>query len=143
MTTEAELDSVRNTNDWFYRALSLADFDAMQRLWLASDDAICIHPGWPPLYGWAAIRESWRSIFQHQGPVHIWPSEVQIQLYGQTAEVTCLENIDSGQIRGAGLVQTRATNIFRLVKVKWKMLEHHAVPVRSEEHHRLDPFSSN
>jgi len=143
MTIEAEQNAVRNANDWFYRALSLADFAAMRRLWLESDDAVCIHPGWPPLYGWPAIRESWQSIFQHQGPLHIWPSEVQVRLYGQTAEVNCLENIDSGQIAGAGLVQTRATNIFRRVKAEWKMLEHHALSVRSQGTQRLDPFSTN
>ena len=52
-------EAILVVNDHFYRALSLADFNAMQRLWLASDEAVCEHPGWPPLLGWPAIRESW------------------------------------------------------------------------------------
>ncbi len=130
-------------NDQFYRALSLADFNAMQRLWLDSDEAVCVHPGWPPLHGWAAIRESWRTIFQNQGPLHVWPTETQVRLFGLTAEVNCLENIDTAQVPGTGVIQTRATNIFRRVDDLWKMLEHHAFPLRSSGVHRLDRFSNN
>jgi len=130
-------------NDQFYRALSLADFNAMQRLWLDSDEAVCVHPGWPPLHGWAAIRESWRAIFQNQGPLHVWPTEAQVRLFGLTAEVNCLENIDTAQVPGTGVIQTRATNIFRRVDDLWKMLEHHAFPLRSSGLQRLDRFSNN
>ena len=130
-------------NDQFYRALSLADFNAMERLWLATDDAVCAHPGRPPLHGWAAIRETWRAIFQNQGPLHIWPSEAQVRLFGLTAQVNCLENIDTARVPGAGVVQTRATNIFRRVDGAWKMLEHHAFPVQSSSVHQLDRFSNN
>ncbi len=130
-------------NDQFYRALSLADFNAMQRLWLDSDEAVCVHPGWPPLHGWAAIRESWRTIFQNQGPLHVWPTETQVRLFGLTAEVNCLENIDTAQVPGTGVIQTRATNIFRRVDDLWKMLEHHAFSLRSSSVHRLDRFSNN
>ena len=38
-------------NQAFYTALSLADFALMQRLWLDSDDAVCLHPGWPAING--------------------------------------------------------------------------------------------
>ena len=55
-------EAVVLANANFYRALSLADFGAMQRVWLASPDAVCVHPGWPPLRGWPDIRESWRGI---------------------------------------------------------------------------------
>jgi ketosteroid isomerase-like protein len=139
----ANAEPVLIVNDQFYRALSLADFNAMARLWLASDEAVCVHPGWPPLRGWPAIRESWRTIFQNQGPLHVWPSEAEVRLFGLTAEVNCLENIDTAQVPGTGVIQTRATNIFRLVNDIWKMLEHHAFPMRSSRVHRLGRFSNN
>lgn len=140
---DAKAEAILIVNEQFYRALSLADFNAMARLWLDSDEAVCVHPGWPPLHGWPAIRESWRTIFQNQGPLHVWPSETQVRVFGQTAEVNCLENIDTAQVPGTGVIQTRATNIFRSVDDLWKMLEHHAFPLRSGSVHGLERFSNN
>jgi len=135
--------AVELANAQFYTALSLADLGAMQRLWVSSSDAICTHPGWRTLYGWPAIRESWQNIFANQGPLHVWPSQVQVRVFGQTAEVQCLENIDSGQVAGAGILQTHATNVFRLVAGEWKILEHHAAPRRANQPQRLERFSRN
>jgi ketosteroid isomerase-like protein len=136
-------DAILIVNERFYRALSLADFSAMEKLWLDSEEAVCVHPGWPPLHGWPAIRESWRSIFQNQGPLHVWPTEAQVRLVGVIAEVICLENIDTAQVPGAGILQTRATNIFRRVDDVWKLLEHHAVPLSVGHVQRPDRFSNN
>ena len=138
-----QTEAVLLANDSFYRALSLADLSAMQRVWLPSEEAVCLHPGWPPLYGWKAIRESWARIFEHQGALHVWPSEAVARLFGQTAEVNCLENIDTARVASASILQTRATNIFRLVKGEWKMLEHHAVSISSGSSGRIERFSSN
>jgi ketosteroid isomerase-like protein len=137
--------AVLAANASFYTALSLADFSLMQRLWLDSPEAVCVHPGWPALHGWDAIRASWEQIFKNQGPLRVWATEVQVRLYGQTAEVTCFENIDMSQVRGSGLLQTRATNVFRLVGGHWKLLEHHALSLPGGEHPRQPPerFSSN
>ena len=115
-------------NSQFYRALSLADLGAMQRVWLDSADAACTHPNAETLHGWESIRESWRAIFENQGPLHVWASDVTVRVYGQTAEVTCLENVDTSRAPGGGLAQARGTNVFRLVIGQWKLLEHHAAP---------------
>ena len=136
-------EAVLLANDSFYRALSLADLGAMQRVWLASEAAVCLHPGWPPLYGWKAIRESWERIFENQGPLHIWASDAAVRLFGQTAEVNCIENIDAARIAGSGILQTRATNIFRLAQRGWKMLEHHAATMPPGSSRRIEQFSSN
>jgi hypothetical protein len=135
-------EAVIRVNDQFYLALSLADFAAMERLWVASADAVCVHPGWPPLYGWEAIRASWRDIFRHQGPLHIWATEARVRIFGRTAEVQCLENMDTGQVAGTVLLQTRAVNVFRAVGVTWKLLEHHAAPAQTAPR-RPERFSSN
>lgn len=135
-------DALLKANDQFYRALSLADLSAMERLWVNTSDAVCQHPGAAPLYGWDAIRASWRSIFEHQGPLRVWATEADVRVFGQTAEVTCLENVDTGQVAGSGVLQTRATNLFRRVGGDWKLLEHHAAPARTGAQ-RLEPFSSN
>lgn len=135
--------AVLAVNATFYTALSLADYGLMERLWLAAPEAVCLHPGWPPLHGWDAISQSWREIFRSQGPLRIWPTEVALRLYGQTAEVNCLENIDMHQVRAAGILQARATNIFRLVTGAWKMLEHHATSLPGGAAQPLGPFSTN
>ncbi len=135
-------DALLTANDQFYRALSLADLSAMTRLWVNTPDAVCQHPGSAPLYGWDAIYASWRSIFEHQGPLRVWATDVRVRVFGQTAEVTCLENVDTGQVAGSGILQTRATNLFRRVGGAWKLLEHHAAPTRTGVQ-RLEPFSAN
>ena len=136
-------NALLTVNASFYTALSLADFNLMQRLWLDTPEAVCVHPGWPPLHGWDDIRVSWQQIFENQGPLRVWPSEIQVRLYGQTAEINCLENIDMSQVRGTGILQTRATNVFRLVDGAWKMLEHHALPMPDGDVQPPDRFSSN
>jgi ketosteroid isomerase-like protein len=130
-------------NQAFYTALSLADLDLMQRLWLPSDDAVCEHPGWPALHGWREILASWRQIFENQGVLHVWPSEVQVRVYGQTAEVNCLENIDMRRVDAAGVLQTRAINIYRQAAGEWKMLAHHALPLPAGRLRPLAPFTPN
>jgi hypothetical protein len=74
--------------------------------------------------------------------LHIWASEAQVRLFGQTAEVHCLENIETGQVAGAALLQTRAVNVFRAVGAAWKILEHHAAPAQTAPR-RPEMFSSN
>jgi ketosteroid isomerase-like protein len=140
---DAVTEAVLAANAHFYRALSLADFSAMQSVWLASPDAVCAHPGQPLVRGWDAIRESWRDIFLQQGLLHVWPTETLVRLYGQTAEVNCFENIDLGQVAGGGLIRARAVNIFRRAAEAWKLLEHHAWPMPHDEPQPLERFSSN
>lgn len=138
MTHEAVLEA----NARFYRALSLADLQVMAGVWVHSEAALCIHPGWQPLQGWAAIRASWEQIFMHQGVLRVWASEVQVRHFGQTAEVACLENIDTGLMSG-GIVQARASNVFRLVDGAWKMLEHHVMGSGARPAYPLERFSGN
>ena len=142
---ESDTQALLTANASFYTALSLADFGLMQRLWLEVPEAVCVHPGWPALHGWDAIRASWQQIFDHQGPLRIWPTEVEVRLYGQTAEISCVENIDMSQVRGTSVLQTRATNVYRLVDGHWKLLEHHAVSMPGGTNRTPPPerFSSN
>ncbi len=138
-----DTEAILLANDAFYRALSLADLPAMTRVWLTAPEAVCAHPGGSVLYGWSAIHASWASIFKNQGPLHVWATEASARLYGETAEVTCLENIDAGLVSGAGILQTRATNVFRRVGADWKILEHHALVAEARAPQRLEPFSAN
>ena len=48
----------------FYAALARADLDGMMAVWSEDEDIVCIHPTGQRMDGHAAIRESWRSIFE-------------------------------------------------------------------------------
>ena len=130
-----------NDNRRFYHALAVADGRAMVRLWLPSPDAVCVHPGQPPLRGWASIQASWRTILPQQGPLHIWPSDVEVTVFGQTAEIHCIENVDAGE--ATGIVRARAINIYRASGRTWKMLEHHARAFEGGTIPLPAPFSHN
>jgi ketosteroid isomerase-like protein len=122
-------EQVAAANARFYRALGSADLEAMSAVWLHSEAATCAHPGWPMIEGWEAIRESWAAIFENQGQFRAWASEVTVHLDDVVAWVTCVENIDASRQLTDVMVQTQATNIFRLVSGQWKMVLHHASPL--------------
>jgi uncharacterized protein (TIGR02246 family) len=124
-----EADAVAAANARFYRALSNADLDGMAALWLHSPQASCIHPGWPMLAGWETIRDSWAAIFRNQGPIRIWPGEVAVHVRGETAWVTCIENIDPSRQLTDVLIQAQATNIFQQAQGQWRLVHHHASPL--------------
>lgn len=140
---DALTEAVLAANTQFYHALSMADYEAMRRVWLEADEAVCAHPGQPPLMGWEAIAASWRTIFEHQGLLYVWPSDLQVRLFGQTAEVLCLENIDVGQAPQGGIVRAQATNLFRRAAGAWKMVEHRVWPLPHSDPQPVGPFSFN
>ncbi len=51
----------------FYAAFSSADIETMKQVWAESPHAVCIHPMSAPLYGHAAIVESWAAILAKGG----------------------------------------------------------------------------
>ena len=61
MTDGAE--EVRVANERFYQAFEQLDVDAMAAAWSHGEHVKCIHPGWPLLCGWPAVRASWQDIF--------------------------------------------------------------------------------
>ena len=53
-----------DAEDAFYDAISRADLDALMNVWAEDEEIVCIHPTGQRMDGHAAIRESWRSIFE-------------------------------------------------------------------------------
>lgn len=56
--------TAEDAEEAFYDAIARADLDALMATWSDDDDIVCIHPTGQRMDGHAAIRESWRSIFE-------------------------------------------------------------------------------
>lgn len=112
-------------NRAFYDAHEQRDLAAMQAVWEQSDQAVCIHPGWPILRGWEAIRDSWERIFEGPGRNQFIVTNDVVRVDGRHAWVTLDENL----VQGAATGTIAATNLFVLTDDGWKLTLHHGSPV--------------
>lgn len=48
----------------FYEAIERCDLDALMAVWSEEDDIVCAHPTGQRLAGHAAVRDSWRQVFE-------------------------------------------------------------------------------
>jgi len=86
----------------------------------------CVHPGWPLLVGWEAVRSSWKTIFENTAEMRFTLSDVRSAARGDLAWVTCTENIFS-EVRGRlAVTSVLATNMFEHGPQGWRMIHHHA-----------------
>lgn len=125
----ADRQAVLAAVDAFYAALQGLDFPAMCALWAQRPQDVCVHPGWEVLHGWPAIRESWRAIFANTGFMRAWASEVQVELLGDLARVTNVENLMTVAGAQTAHSQVAATNLFLRTPDGWRMILHHGSPV--------------
>jgi ketosteroid isomerase-like protein len=118
--------AVEGANARFYRAFETLDIAAMDRVWLHGEHVRCVHPGWPLLCGWDAVRESWRRIFENTEEMRFTLSEVNVSVRGDLAWVTCTENILSEVQGRVSVTAILATNVFERRAAEWQMVHHHA-----------------
>ena len=119
-------DTVTSANAAFYRAFEALDLPAMEELWAHGDHVKCVHPGWPMLSGWQAVRASWEAIFANTHEMRFTLTDVQVAPTGDLAWVTCTENILSESDGRVGVTSILATNIFERGPGGWRMVHHHA-----------------
>ena len=119
-------EQVVEANLKFYFALESLDIDLMDEVWATDASAICIHPNWVRLAGWENIRNSWEQIFRNTTFMRVDVSEVSVEVQGQTAWVTCLENITTANGDQLRRAQAYATNIFVFEDDRWLLVLHHA-----------------
>ena len=74
----SEHGAVEAANARFYRAFETLDIQEMDRVWAHGDHVKCIHPGWPLLAGWPAVRASWETIFANTAEMSFTLSEVAV-----------------------------------------------------------------
>jgi uncharacterized protein (TIGR02246 family) len=122
-----DADHVIEANLKFYFAIESLDIDLMDEVWATDASASCIHPGWRRLDGWDLIRTTWERIFQNATSMRVDPTEVRVEIQGNVAWVTCLENITATVGSGpARRTQAYATNVFVFEDDRWLLALHHA-----------------
>jgi ketosteroid isomerase-like protein len=123
--------AVEAANGGFYEAFEALDLAAMDAVWAHGEHVSCVHPGWPLLAGWAAVRESWRTIFANTAEMRFTISDVRVDAGHELGWVTCTENILS-DVRGrVAVTAILATNLFARVDSRWLLVHHHASHVLS------------
>lgn len=132
MSSDEQL--VTELNTALYAAFEQADVDVMAQVWDDADpDAVvCVHPGWPMLRGRAHVLRSWAAVMAGTEYVQFFLTDVRVSVEGDTAVVTCTENIltsveEMGLDRGN--VAVAATNVFRRRSAGWRLQVHHGSPV--------------
>ncbi|MCA1273006.1 nuclear transport factor 2 family protein [Streptomyces sp. 7G] len=134
----ADIAEVEAANTAFYEAMERGDLEALSGSWLPGEDLTvsCVHPGWPVLTGRGEVLRSYALIMANTEYIQFFLTDVNIAMTGDTALVTCTENILSGGPAEEGnalgpLVGQLvvATNVFRRTPDGWKLWSHHGSPV--------------
>ena len=120
------IEQAEEANARFYRAFEALDLSAMETVWAHGEHVRCVHPGWPLLTGWEAVRASWETIFKNTGEIRFTLSDLQAQSRGDLAWVTCTENILTEHQDRIAVTSVLATNLFERDGDRWRMILHHA-----------------
>jgi len=134
MTTVETVRQVFSANQRFYEAFEGLDIQRMTAVWRQDSGVQCIHPGWPRLVGWPAVRDSWVRIFNNTRSMTFQIADTQITVKGSVAWVICLEQITMLIDDEEQQTQVLATNIFEQQNGqpegrRWLMVHHHGSPV--------------
>ncbi|MFD7917666.1 nuclear transport factor 2 family protein [Streptomyces sp. NPDC059740] len=133
-----DIELVERANTALYEAVENGDAGALAELWL-DDEVSVVHPGWPVLRGRGEVLRSYAVIMANTEYIQFFLTDVEVDVLGDTALVTCTENILSGgpaeeddavgPLIGQLVV---ATNVFRRTEDGWRLWAHHGSPVLAE-----------
>jgi ketosteroid isomerase-like protein len=127
--TESDEQEVLAANSAFYQALQSLDLEQMEPVWLHEDWVRCLHPGWDLIVGWEEVKESWATIFRSTARMQISIRRAMVQVLGDAAWVSCLENMTASYLDGFSSVVIEATNVFIRQQGRWRMVHRHTSPV--------------
>ncbi|MEU6535922.1 nuclear transport factor 2 family protein [Streptomyces sp. NPDC047000] len=160
-TAHTDVEQVEAANTAYYEAVERGDFEELSGLWLVPADLgvdeeyhdpadtgviSCVHPGWPVLSGRGEVLRSYALIMANTDYIQFFLTDVRVSVNGDTARVTCTENILSGGPAPEGEEELGplvgqlvvATNLFQRTPSGWKLWSHHASPVLAENDEEQD-----
>ncbi len=134
-----DVAAVTAANAAFYQAIEHADLDLMHALWLDVPGMVvhCVHPGTRAVRGRSEVMRSWAAVMAGVSYIQFFITDVEVQLSGDVALVTCQENVltvvdsPSGDPTGFAGGLALATNVFHRGGGGWRLWLHHASPVLS------------
>lgn len=109
----------------FYDAIERGDLEAMMATWADDEEIVCILPSGQRLSGHAAVRESWRQMFESGSRLHAHVSHAVRWTSALMAVHNVLETLylgDDPTPHGPLL----ATNVYIRGAKGWRLLAHHA-----------------
>jgi ketosteroid isomerase-like protein len=130
MSSQAFFSSPEDCARAFYEAFARAEIDAVMATWAEDEDICCVHPAAAPLYGYAAVRAAWDSVFRNSPRMRIEPRDEHWAHTIGMATQTAIEWIYVGeeqQARGPVFV----TNTYLRAPQGWRLLSHHASPLQT------------
>lgn len=111
----------------FYAAFEQGALDRMMAVWAEDTEVECVHPLGERLRERGAIRESWRAIFADAPGLAIRIEQRQSFRSEALAVHVVHEHIGVGTVSRTPIV---ATNVYVRQAGGWRMVLHHASPVR-------------
>lgn len=132
-----EVNAVRQVfaaNQRFYEAFGSLEIQRMAAVWRQDEEVQCIHPGWPRLLGWQAVRDSWIRIFNNTRSMTFQITDTKVTVRGPAAWVVCVERITMVIDEEPQETRVLATNLFMReddysTEPSWLMVHHHGSPV--------------
>jgi ketosteroid isomerase-like protein len=131
-----EEEKVLSANLAFYEALRSLDIARMEAVWLQEDWVRCLHPGWELLLGWEEVQRSWAAIFDSTGNILISISRPLVQIMGDAAWVSCLEDVTTAHRDGITSALIETTNIFVRHRGRWLLVHRHTTPLPTKTESR-------
>lgn len=125
----SERREILKVNRSFYEALATRDLKAMEEVWPEDEKAGCVHPGWAIMRKSENIMRSWKDIFDPEDQVDIKLSDLSLEISGDIAWVTCIQEMTYIKRDPVAFNVSQSTNVFKKESGRWVMIIHHASPI--------------
>jgi ketosteroid isomerase-like protein len=125
--SDADVRAVIEVHEEFYAAFEAQDLDRMAECWAQDDEVRCIQPGSDLVTGWPRVSRAWTALFLNSSETQFFLTDVEVTVDGDTAVVSCIENVLAGAELATGKVVS--TKVFRRDGGRWLVVLNHSSPV--------------